>query len=66
VTLSYLGFHLLFAVPPIVLLFAVGGRRLSRASVAGVALLATIAVVYTTPWDNYLILRDRTTRRPGG
>jgi len=56
VTLPYLGFHLLFVLPPIALLAAAVGR-LPRASVAGVALLAGIALVYTTPWDNYLILR---------
>lgn len=54
--LSYVVFHLLFIVPPIVLL-AVTKPRLTRTRATGIALLAAIAFVYTTPWDNYLIAR---------
>ncbi len=60
--MTYSLFHLIFILPPILLLAyqqpqplaGVGGRR------AGLALLliATVAFVYTTPWDNYLIWRD--------
>lgn len=58
--MSYLAFHLVFILPPILLLTLVqqplaniGGRR------AGLALLliTLLALVYTTPWDNYLIWR---------
>ncbi|MFD1587663.1 lycopene cyclase domain-containing protein [Halorientalis brevis] len=57
-TLSYLQFHLVFVLPPLVGLalttqFPPDGRR--YAAPAGVALLVVIAVVYTTPWDNHLI-----------
>jgi lycopene cyclase domain-containing protein len=61
VALSYAAFHLLFVLPPIALLaavLAVSGRvARPREALAGVVLLATIATVYTTPWDNYLIAR---------
>ncbi|MFD1513144.1 lycopene cyclase domain-containing protein [Halomarina rubra] len=52
--LSYLGFHLVFVVPALVFLVVIG-PRLTRRRAAGIALLASIAFVYTTPWDNYLI-----------
>ena len=60
--MTYSLFHLIFILPPILLLAyqqpqplaGVGGRK------AGLALLliAAVAFVYTTPWDNYLIWRD--------
>ena len=57
--LSYAAFHLLFVLPPIavlVALLAFSGRvPRPREALAGITLLATIATVYTTPWDNYLI-----------
>jgi lycopene cyclase domain-containing protein len=58
VALTYLQFHLLFVLPPLVALalttpFPTPGRR--YAAPAGLGLLVAIAVVYTTPWDNHLI-----------
>ena len=58
VGLTYLQFHLVFVVPPLVALaltttFPTPGRRL--AAPAGVGLLVVIAVLYTTPWDNHLV-----------
>ena len=59
-TLSYLGFHLLFVLPVVGLLLwrrpTLPARRL-RVARAGLVLLGTIAFCYTTPWDNYLIER---------
>lgn len=60
--MSYLTFHLLFIVPPILLmvatlpqsLYKVGGRRAQ----AAIPLIAAIAFTYTTPWDNYLVARE--------
>jgi lycopene cyclase domain-containing protein len=67
-TLTYLQFHLLFLAPPLLVLAAATRRRsrvaapVERARVwgydaraVGIALMATVAFVYTTPWDNYLI-----------
>lgn len=57
--LTYLEFHLVFVIPPILLLAAItyyrdsvwkGGRPFS-----GLAVLLFLALVYTTPWDNLLI-----------
>ncbi|WP_284012622.1 lycopene cyclase domain-containing protein [Halobaculum litoreum] len=59
-TLTYLGFHLLFVLPVVALLLwrrpALPARRL-RVARAGLALMGTVAFAYTTPWDNYLIER---------
>ncbi len=60
--MSYFAFHLIFILPPIILLGLVRPSPLARlggvrAKVA-LPLIALIALVYTTPWDNYLIWRD--------
>ena len=64
---SYLQFHVAFIVPALSMLAAaavVSRTRTSRRTVwsvggygywAGVAVVTLLAVVYTTPWDNYLI-----------
>lgn len=60
--MSYLVFHLLFVLPPILLLASrqqqplagVGGRR----ATLGLPLIAIVAFIYTTPWDNYLVWRN--------
>jgi len=59
--MSYLTFHLVFTIPQSVVLAwtlprpleELGGRRAKF----GVPLIATIAFIYTTPWDNYLVAR---------
>ncbi len=59
--MTYFAFHLIFIVPPILLLawlqrrpFAgIGGRRAWLA----LPLIALVAFIYTTPWDNYLVWR---------
>lgn len=61
-TLSYLAFHLIFTIPPIVLLATtlprplagVGGKR----GLWALPLLCLIAFTYTTPWDNYLVANE--------
>lgn len=58
--MTYLNFHLIFTIPPILLL---GWRDVRRLKDSGGrqwrALIAVIliAVAYTTPWDNYLVSR---------
>lgn len=56
--MSYLGFHFLFILPPIVLL-ALRQRPLTTDRGRWLHLLAVLllALVYTTPWDNYLVWR---------
>jgi lycopene cyclase domain-containing protein len=60
--MSYLTFHVLFTIPPIVLMLATLPRPLAgvggtRARVA-IPLICVIAFSYTTPWDNYLVARE--------
>ncbi|MXV61081.1 lycopene cyclase domain-containing protein [Natronorubrum sp. JWXQ-INN-674] len=57
--LTYLGFHLVFTLPPIALLSWLAVRR-ERArwnwqAISGFVVLVALAVVYTTPWTNALI-----------
>lgn len=52
--MSYLQFHLVFILPPILLLWL---RNRGKASLSPLALTAAIALIYTTPWDNYLVWR---------
>jgi hypothetical protein len=59
VTLTYLGFHAVFVLPPLLALLAlrppvVRGNGTERTALA---LMVVAAVLYTTPWDNYLIER---------
>lgn len=65
-TLTYLQFHLLFLAPPLLALAAAvrlrsatpaGAARVwgCDARAVGIALMAAVAVLYTTPWDNYLV-----------
>ncbi len=55
--MSYFVFHLVFILPPILLLALVQPSPLAgigglRARLA-LPLIALMALVYTTPWDNY-------------
>lgn len=58
--MTYLGFLLLFLVPPTVLLIGFGRSRgvNNRESWRAISLVAMIALVYTAPWDNYLLYRS--------
>ena len=59
--MSYLTFHLVFIVPPILALAALQPRPLAgvgrRPAGWGLSLICLIALAYTTPWDNYLVYR---------
>jgi len=60
--MSYLQFHAVFVIPPILALLLVNrgfpavapGRRVA---LFGLGLMALVALVYTTPWDSYLVAR---------
>lgn len=60
--MSYLQFHAVFVIPPILALLLANrgfpavppGRRVA---LVGLALMALVALLYTTPWDSYLIAR---------
>jgi len=56
--LTYLGFHLLFLLPVLsVLSLSLLARRVDhwRLQLGGLAVVVALALLYTTPWDNYLI-----------
>lgn len=58
--MTYLEFHLVFLAPPILLLAMTAKHTISklpRKAARYLALLALIALAYTTPWDNYLVWR---------
>jgi lycopene cyclase domain-containing protein len=52
---TYGHFLLVFLVGPICVLTLLLRRRLSRRYLAATAAMAAVAVVYTTPWDNYIV-----------
>lgn len=51
--MTYLAFHLVFLLPPILILAAL--VRPSKRDAAILGGISVIAVVYTTPWDNFLV-----------
>lgn len=53
--MSYLQFLLLFVGVPLTLLGSQLRRYIRRAHLVMLIGLAAIALVYTTPWDNYLV-----------
>jgi len=58
-SLTYLQFHALAVLPVLAGLAVFARYRLGsrRDVLTGTAVLTLLALVYTTPWDNYLILR---------
>jgi len=58
-TIQYLDFHFIFLLPVLVVGLAASHSRrsVSRVRLAGLAVIVAAALLYTTPWDNYLILQ---------
>ena len=60
--MTYLQFHLVFTLPPLLLLAfltlrAARAGNVPRAGLVALGVHVLLALVYTTPWDNYLIAR---------
>jgi len=59
--MSYLAFHAVFTLP-IILLLAIRLPQSSRiegwSAWSAIGLIACVAFIYTTPWDNYLVARN--------
>lgn len=57
--LTYLGFHAVFVIPPIVLLgwlaYHREGAMWGKPAHSGLAIIIGLAVLYTTPWTNMMI-----------
>lgn len=51
--MTYLGFHLVFLLPPLLLLLLWNRPKAPR--LWAYLLMPLIALLYTTPWDNYLV-----------
>jgi lycopene beta-cyclase len=61
--MTYLQFHFVFILPAILVLGIVYGRRRRlhpgrRSPLRWIFAMCVIALVYTTPWDNYLVAND--------
>ena len=60
--MTYAAFHLYFTIPQTIILWFLCWRLLKREQLKqlfyGASLLALLAVVWTTPWDNYLIYKE--------
>jgi lycopene beta-cyclase len=59
---TYLQFHLVFTLPPLLLLVFLTLRafrlgRVPRLALGALLVHVLLALVYTTPWDNYLVAR---------
>lgn len=63
--MTYRGFLLLFLVPPTLLLAVAMRRRISRRWIGGVLSVMLLAVVYTGPWDHYIIEQGVWSYPPG-
>jgi len=55
--MTYLGFHLLFNLPILLLLLWLVRKRLRRAHVGWIAAVAAVAFIATAPWDNIAVAR---------
>ena len=57
--MSYLEFHAVFLLPPVLLLLSPAreGAVLTGGKVAGLCFISVAAFIYTSPWDGYLISR---------
>lgn len=63
--MTYLQFHLVFILPPLLVLALLQRRYRSPEPWWPLGLLVVIAFVYTTPWDNYLVAHQVWTYPPG-
>lgn len=55
--MTYLQFHLVFILPPLLVLAYRARRRIGRRGALSLAGVVALALIYTTPWDNYLVWR---------
>ncbi|KAJ3230756.1 hypothetical protein HDU81_004262, partial [Chytriomyces hyalinus] len=55
--LTYLGVHLLYTLPPIAALAFALRRFVDSTEVNKIIALSSIAIIYTTPWDNYIVAK---------
>lgn len=66
--MTYLGFHLVFIIPVIIILLTVIRVRSIKprtSELVAIGILVVIAFLYTTPWDNFLVREQIWTYRDG-
>ena len=59
--MSYLQFHVVFTIPALILMRVIQPRIMlsdRRKANVSVGLIAVIAFIYTTPWDNFLVANN--------
>lgn len=62
--MTYSLFVALFLLLPLIVLVVLLHRQLARARLGALAVMAAIALIYTTPWDNYLVASGAWTYDP--
>jgi lycopene beta-cyclase len=63
--MTYAGFLLLFLVPPILVLALLARRRITSRWSWGVLAVMGLAVIYTGPWDHFIIEQGVWSYPPG-
>ena len=64
--MNYFEFLMVFVGVPLVIILLIAFRKgkLTQFNISGILVLSLIALIYTTPWDNYLIFRGVWTYPP--
>ncbi|ORY52898.1 terpenoid synthase [Rhizoclosmatium globosum] len=55
--LTYFGVHCIYTLPPILVLYTALRPFITATEIAKVVAICLLAVVYTTPWDNYIVAK---------
>ncbi|XP_044011351.1 bifunctional lycopene cyclase/phytoene synthase-like [Aphidius gifuensis] len=62
--LTYLDIHLTYTLPVVVILALITCRSIDKLELLKIILISIIAVIYTTPWDTYVIYNGAWTYPP--
>lgn len=62
--LTYIDVHLIYTLPVIGLLILIVWPFINRSEVLKIITISTVAVIYTTPWDSYVIYNGAWTYPP--
>ncbi|XP_025196896.1 bifunctional lycopene cyclase/phytoene synthase-like [Melanaphis sacchari] len=62
--LTYIDVHLIYTLPVIAVLALITWPFISRLELFKIAFVCTMAFVYTTPWDNYIIFHNAWMYKP--
>jgi len=53
--MTYWGYHLIFTIPLLAVLFWVHRKRLENAHLVVTLIILAIVMIFTTPWDNFAV-----------